>query len=44
LRSCSYSYIGNLDADVAFEPTFFAQLLEKFDQEPGFGLGGGNDL
>lgn len=34
-------YLGNIDADVTFEPDFFARLVEKLDAEPDIGLGGG---
>lgn len=36
-----YEFIGNLDADVTFDPPYFAQLLEKFVATPTLGLAGG---
>jgi poly-beta-1,6-N-acetyl-D-glucosamine synthase len=39
-----YAFIGNLDADVSFEPSYFAELLDKFRQDPGLGLAGGSIL
>lgn len=35
------SFIGNLDADVSFEPEYFEELLGKFHREPELGLAGG---
>lgn len=33
--------IGNLDADVTFEPTYFERLLARFAADPRLGLAGG---
>jgi glycosyltransferase involved in cell wall biosynthesis len=41
LRACPYGFIGNLDADVTFEPEYFRLLLNKFRDTPQLGLGGG---
>ncbi len=41
LEGMDYSYIGNLDADVSFGPSYFGSLLEKFDQDHSLGLAGG---
>lgn len=41
LQDCDYQFIGNLDADVSFEPAYFSQLLAKFDDDPRLGLAGG---
>lgn len=41
LRTCPYRFIGNLDADVTFEPEYFRLLLNKFRDTPQLGLGGG---
>jgi len=41
LRSCSYDFIGNLDADVSFEPDYFGALLQRFEGRPSLGLAGG---
>jgi len=35
-------FVGNLDADVSFEPTYFENLLKKFQSDPKLGLGGGD--
>lgn len=34
-------FIGNLDADITFAPSYFAQLLQKFQEDPRLGLAGG---
>lgn len=36
-----YDFIGNLDADVTFEPQYFERIFEKFADNPKLGLGGG---
>lgn len=40
-RGCDYQFIGNLDADVSFDSTYFATLLERFRANPKLGLAGG---
>ena len=34
-------FVGNLDADLSFEATYFEQLLNKFEADPKLGVGGG---
>jgi glycosyltransferase involved in cell wall biosynthesis len=41
LTTSEYQFIGNLDADVTFEPTYYENLLQKFEQDPRLGLAGG---
>ena len=41
LKDGDYDFIGNLDADVSFGPTYFEKLLAKFAADPLLGLGGG---
>lgn len=41
LQSRDYQFIGNVDADVTFEPNYFSRLLAKFDEDPQLGLAGG---
>lgn len=36
-----FAFIGNLDADVTFGRDYFEEVLERFRQEPGLGIGGG---
>lgn len=36
-----FQFIGNLDADVSFEPDYYERMLEKFQQNPQLGLAGG---
>ena len=40
LRGVSYDVIGNLDADVSFDPDYMERLLEKFGEDPGLGVAG----
>jgi biofilm PGA synthesis N-glycosyltransferase PgaC len=42
VRHLPYQIIGNLDADVAFEPDYVEYLLGKFAQYPGLGVAGTN--
>lgn len=41
LRNVDYDFIGNLDSDVSVEPSYFQELMEKFDQDLCLGLAGG---
>jgi len=41
LAGQEYGFVGNLDADVSFEPDYFEKLLARFAQAPGLGVGGG---
>jgi glycosyltransferase involved in cell wall biosynthesis len=40
LRSLNAAVVGNLDADVSFEPDYIDFLLRKFDAEPDLGVAG----
>lgn len=41
VNDLNFAYIGNLDADVTFEPDYFERLLEIFDKDPSLGVAGG---
>jgi poly-beta-1,6-N-acetyl-D-glucosamine synthase len=41
LRDIYFDFVGNLDADITLEPTYFSALLRKFDADPTLGLAGG---
>jgi len=41
LQASDFDFIGNLDADITFEPSYFEQLLDRFLQNPNLGLAGG---
>ncbi|MCZ2074426.1 MAG: glycosyltransferase family 2 protein [Bryobacterales bacterium] len=41
LQHLEFDYIGNVDADITLEPTYFADLLAKFELDPNLGLAGG---
>ena len=41
LTGLDYEYIGNLDADVSFSPTYYTILLERLAKRPHLGLAGG---
>ena len=36
-----FDFIGNLDADITFAPSYFGDLLQKFKEDPRLGLAGG---
>ena len=40
LRDCPYDIVGNLDADITFEPDYFSFLISKFEQNPKLGVAG----
>ena len=37
----AFEFIGHLDGDVSFGPSYFADLLERFDRDPNLGVAGG---
>ena len=41
LGGINCDFIGNLDADICIEPTYFEDLLAKFGSDPRLGLAGG---
>ena len=36
-----YEFIGNLDADITFEPHYFESILREFEADSKLGIGGG---
>src|SRR6267154_4050012 len=40
LKHLEFDVIGNLDADITFEPDYFEFLLDKFAAQPGLGVAG----
>lgn len=41
LADVEYDFIGNIDADVTLEPSYFEKLLSHFRRRPDLGLAGG---
>lgn len=41
VRDLEYQFIGNLDADVSFQPNYYERVLDKFRHNPRLGLAGG---
>lgn len=41
LTPVNVSFIGHLDADIALGPDYFLKLLQRFEDDPTLGLGGG---
>lgn len=41
VRNIQFDFIGNLDADVTFEPDYYEIILSKFIQNPKLGIAGG---
>jgi glycosyltransferase involved in cell wall biosynthesis len=41
LEGTSYEFVGNLDADVTFDPDYYDQVLQKFRANPNLGVAGG---
>ena len=41
LKDIDYEFIGNLDADVSFNPDYFEKILEEFHRNPALGIAGG---
>ena len=40
VKELKFDLIGNLDADISFEPDYFSFLLSKFTENPKLGVGG----
>jgi poly-beta-1,6-N-acetyl-D-glucosamine synthase len=41
LRTRDFEFIGNLDSDITLDPTYFSELLARFELDPRLGLAGG---
>lgn len=41
MQGLRYDYIGNLDADVSFQPDYYEIMLKRFIESPRLGIGGG---
>ena len=41
LQNIEFDFIGNLDADISFDPTYFESILKKFQQNKKLGIAGG---
>ena len=41
LKDLEFDFIGNLDADVSFAPTYYESILKKFEANPKLGIAGG---
>jgi glycosyltransferase involved in cell wall biosynthesis len=40
VRSLEFDVLGNLDADLSFEPNYFEFLMQKFSEDPELGVAG----
>lgn len=41
LNRTKYAFLGNLDADVSFEPSYYERVLGEFREDPKLGIAGG---
>lgn len=41
IRKLTFDFIGNLDADISFEPDYFQNILKEFASDPKLGISGG---
>jgi glycosyltransferase involved in cell wall biosynthesis len=41
LRTYPFEFVGNLDADISLQPSYFSELLTRFQNDPVLGLAGG---
>jgi glycosyltransferase involved in cell wall biosynthesis len=41
IGGAEYEYFANLDADVTFEPSYYEQVLQRFESDPSLGIAGG---
>jgi len=42
VKSYDFNFIGNLDADIAFDKRYFERILEEFQKNSKLGIAGGN--
>jgi len=41
VKSIYHDYVGILDADVSFSPTYYESIMQKFEKNPKLGIAGG---
>lgn len=41
LKHVSAGFVGNLDADISIEPSYFENLIARFEERPRLGIAGG---
>ncbi|WP_446744384.1 glycosyltransferase [Silvibacterium acidisoli] len=41
INPADFDYIARFDADLLFEPDYFARILQEFDRDPALGIAGG---
>lgn len=41
IRPMELDYIGNLDADVSFEPAYYGKIMQRMEDDPRLGIAGG---
>jgi glycosyltransferase involved in cell wall biosynthesis len=41
LKEVSFEYLGNLDADISFEPDYYERLFDLFEKDVSLGIAGG---
>jgi len=41
LNRTEYEFLGNLDADISFEPDYYGRVLAAFEENPKLGIAGG---
>jgi glycosyltransferase involved in cell wall biosynthesis len=41
IQKLAFDFIGNVDADMSFEPEYFQNILKEFESDPGLGISGG---
>jgi glycosyltransferase involved in cell wall biosynthesis len=41
IQNLEFDYFGNLDADIAFDPDYYATIMDRFEKDPKLGIAGG---
>ena len=41
VQNIDFDFIGNVDADMSFEPPYFGNILQEFEKDPKLGISGG---
>jgi biofilm PGA synthesis N-glycosyltransferase PgaC len=42
LKGVQYQFIGNLDADISLDPSYYSNILKAFENDPRLGIAGGS--
>jgi poly-beta-1,6-N-acetyl-D-glucosamine synthase len=41
IQNVEFNFVGNVDADISFDPDYYENMIDKFEQNPKLGIVGG---